>query len=176
MAQPSPAAYSGPQALPFSFRRLALQWAPPLVWMALILIASNDWLSAQETEGWLRRILVALFGPIPAMKLKLLHILARKAGHFFSYAVLAWLSYRSARASLQEATPPNAAWRFRAALYGLGFSLVTASLDEAHQAFTNLRSGTFADVLLDMSGALAALALIWFASKRKLRAAERSQS
>ncbi|MGH9601555.1 MAG: VanZ family protein [Terriglobales bacterium] len=143
--------------------------------MALILIASNDWLSANQTEGWLRRIIIALFGPVPVAKLHALHVLARKAGHVFSYAVLAWLSYRSARASLQDATLPNAAWRFRAGLYGLGFSLVTASLDEAHQAFTQTRTGSVWDIALDMAGSLAALALIWLASKRKRWAAARPQ-
>lgn len=132
--------------------------------MAAILLASNDWLSAQETEGWLRKILVAVFGPIPVARLKELHFLARKAGHVFSYAILAWLSYRSARASQPVATSASP-WRPRAALYGFAFAAATASLDELHQAFTLMRSGTLADVALDMAGAASALALIWLASK-----------
>ncbi|MGH9668725.1 MAG: VanZ family protein [Terriglobales bacterium] len=135
--------------------------------MALILLASNDWLSAARTEGWLQKLLVTLFGPIPAAKLKLLHILARKAGHVLSYAVLGWLSYRSARGPAAPGSAPDVAWRPRAALYALSFSLVTAALDEAHQFFTRTRTGSFRDVLLDMTGTLAALALLWFAAKRK---------
>jgi VanZ family protein len=136
--------------------------------MVAILLASNDWLSAQETEGLLRKVLVALFGPIPVAQIKELHLLARKAGHVFSYAILAWLSYRSARAS-QPVTTSASPWRPRAALYGFAFAAVTASLDELHQAFTQMRSGTLADVALDMAGAVLALGLLWLASKRTRR-------
>ncbi len=143
--------------------------------MAAILLASNDWLSADNTEGWLRRVLFSIFGPVPVAKLAKLHFLARKAGHLLSYAVLAWLSYRSARASLQDAARPSGGWHTRAALYGLGFTLTTASLDELHQAFTHSRTGAVADVLLDMSGAVLAFALIWIASLQKRKALELRQ-
>jgi VanZ family protein len=136
--------------------------------MAAILLASNDWLSSQETEGWLRRILVAIFGPISAAKLQALHFFARKAGHVLSYAVLAWLAYRSARASLQDRTTT---WLPRAALYALGFALATASLDEIHQSFTQTRTGTVEDVALDMAGSLAAITCIWMVSQWRRRRA-----
>ncbi|MCI0355618.1 MAG: VanZ family protein [Acidobacteria bacterium] len=131
--------------------------------MALILLASNDWLSATHTETWLQRILTAIFGPIPIAKLRLLHGVARKAGHVVSYFFLAWLSYRSARSTLQA----SRVWSGRAALHALGFSLATAVLDELRQLFTETRSGSPQDVALDMAGALLALAVLWMTSQSK---------
>jgi len=141
--------------------------------MAMILVASSDWLGAPQTEGWLRKILVALFGPIPVAKLHALHLLARKAGHVAAYAILSWLSYRSARGprpAAPDAPAPCKPWKLRAASCALGFSLLTAALDETRQVFTRTRSGSLQDVALDMAGALLALLLIWILSKRKRKA------
>ncbi len=131
--------------------------------MVLILLASSDPLGAPQTEGWLRMILAALFGALPERTLDLVHIVLRKAGHVAAYAVLGWLSYRSARGPLL-ATPE---WNRRAAVFALGFSFVTAALDELHQLLTRTRSGSVWDVALDMVGTLMALALIRWAVKRK---------
>ncbi len=155
-----------PRPAVFSLRRLAWQWAPPLLWMAMILAASSDWLGAQQTESWLRRILAALFGPVAAAKLHSLHLLARKAGHLVAYAILSCLSYRSALGP----RPAMPGWSLRAALYALGFSFVTAALDELHQLLTRTRSGSVSDVALDMAGALVALGWICMADRRKTRA------
>ena len=154
----------------FSLRQLARQWAPPLLWMIMILVASSDWLAASETEGLLRRILTALFGSIPDARFHLIHFVARKSGHAVAYAILTWLAYRSARGP----APAAPAWSWRPLLCALGFSFVTACLDEAHQVFTQARTGSAWDVALDMSGVLLALAVIWVASKRKAKAAAES--
>lgn len=140
-----------------------------MLWMIMILVASSDWLAASETEGLLRRILTALFGPIPDARFQLIHFAFRKAGHAVAYAVLTWLAYRSARGPALAAP----AWSRHPLLYALGFSFVTACLDEGHQVFTEARTGSAGDVLLDMTGALAALGLVWLAGKRKREAVAR---
>ncbi|MGH8458661.1 MAG: VanZ family protein [Nevskiales bacterium] len=131
--------------------------------MALILLASSDSLGAPRTESWLRRILAAIFGALPERTLDLIHILLRKAGHLAAYAILAWLSYRSARGPVAPAT----IWSRRAAVYALGFSLITAAFDELRQLLTETRSGSAWDVALDMAGALLALGIIRMVAKRK---------
>ena len=136
---------------------------PPVLWMVLILLASSDSLGAPKTEGWLRKILAAIFGALPAEKLHVLHILLRKAGHLVAYAILGGLSYRSARGPM----PATSWWSRRAAVYALGFSLATALLDELRQLLTETRSGSAWDVALDMAGALLPLAIIWVASPRQ---------
>ena len=136
--------------------------------MTLILLASSDSLGAPRTESWLRKILVALFGALPERTLDLIHILLRKAGHLAAYAILGWLSYRSARGPM---LPAATGWSRRAAVYALGFSLATAILDELHQVLTETRSGSAWDVALDMAGVLLALVVIRIASRRKAKAA-----
>ncbi len=138
--------------------------------MGLILLASSDSLGAPRTESWLRQILAAIFGALPAGKLDLLHILLRKTGHLVAYAVLGGLSYRSARSPM----PAMSWWSRRAAIYALGFSLATAVLDELRQLLTETRSGSAWDVALDMAGALLALAVIWIAGRRKSKTAATS--
>lgn len=171
-AEPTVAGESGalartvPPPASFSLRRQIWRWAPPVLWMALILLASSDSLGAPRTESWLRRILAAIFTTLPPEKLHILHILLRKAGHLAAYAVLGWLSYRSARGPFPAA--PH--WSRRAAVYALGFSLATAILDELHQVLTETRSGSAWDVALDMAGVLLAFAVIRVASRRKSKA------
>jgi VanZ family protein len=131
--------------------------------MVMILLASSDWLAASETAELLRKVLTALFGPIPDARFLLIHALVRKTGHAVAYAILSWLAYRSARGPV----PAAPAWTWRPALCALGLSLITAVLDEAHQVFTEARTGSALDVLLDMTGALLALALMWMVAKRK---------
>ena len=74
-----------------------------------------------------------------------LHWLVRKGGHVCEYAVLALLWRR--------AVGP-ASWRAPLAL-----AVLTAALDEAHQATTLTRGGSVTDVLLDAAAAAGALAV-----------------
>jgi len=89
-----------------------------------------------------------------------------------AYAILSWLSYRSARGpqpAAPDAPAPWKPWQLRAASCALGFSLLTAALDEIRQAFTRTRSGSLQDVALDMAGALLALLLIWIVARQRVK-------
>jgi len=77
-----------------------------------------------------------------------LHILVRKAGHFFAYFILAGLlTYGYQKSS-----------RLRPGLI-LALVFLYACTDEFHQVFVPGRSGEFRDVLIDTSGGLCFLAL-----------------
>jgi hypothetical protein len=115
------------------------------VWSAVIAWFSRDaWgtgATASLFEPWLR----ALLPWAAPEQIAGLHGLARKAGHVFEYAVLALLWRR--------ALGPEG-WRAP-----LGLAVLTAALDEAHQATTLTRGGSVADVLLDAAAAAGALAV-----------------
>jgi len=119
---------------------------PPLVWTALIAwFSAANW-SAAETGLLLLPLLHALVPWAGPEQLTAAHWLIRKAAHFVEYAVLAglWQWALAARGS------PG--WRG-----ALGLSVLTAALDEIHQSTTFTRTGSVADVILDSTGAAAAL-------------------
>ncbi len=111
--------------------RLAKLWLPVLIWAALILSASNDSFSSDESREWLE----VLFGrEFP----ELVNHAVRKAGHVFFYGVLGGLAFRADR-------------RVQGAL---GIVLLVATVDEYRQSLSMTRSGTGWDVLLDVCSAL----------------------
>ena len=134
----------------------ALRFLPPLAWSVLIAwFSSARWHGGATTplvETWLRALL-------PGATLEQIagaHWLLRKTGHVIEYAVLALL-WRRALAGANPAAP----WRWPLAL-----AVLTAGLDEAHQAFTPTREGRVADVLLDSGAAAAALGAATLGARR----------
>ena len=75
----------------------------------------------------------------------LFDLLVKKLGHFLAYAILALLVQRAWQ-------PGFVSWG-----WALGITAVYAISDELHQTFIPGRFGSFADVLIDTSGALTAL-------------------
>jgi VanZ family protein len=88
-----------------------------------------------------------------------LHAL-RKPAHVLEYAVLAVLLFRAFRMLSQGPLQTRV-------LTTLTVCLIWASLDEVHQSLVATRTGLAADVLWDMVGALAGLAVVAFASQRQ---------
>jgi len=134
----------------------ALRFLPPLAWSVLIAwFSSARWHGGATTpliEPWLRALLPwATLEQIAGA-----HWLLRKTGHVVEYAVLALL-WRRALAGADAAAP----WRWPLAL-----AVLTAGLDEAHQAFTPTREGRVADVLLDSGAAAAALGAATLGARR----------
>ncbi|MCW2961630.1 MAG: teicoplanin resistance protein VanZ [Thermoleophilia bacterium] len=89
----------------------------------------------------------------------LLDFVLRKVAHVGEYAVLAWLAWRVARRGGLEPTP--------AALAAWTFALAFAASDEWHQTFVAGRVGHPRDVLIDLVGASAALAVAWRHARTK---------
>jgi VanZ family protein len=134
----------------------------------LILLVGTSTFSSERTGQTLSYVLQLLHVPLryePGLN----HAL-RKTGHFFGYAVLSWLLFRAWRATLPsrglQPSPTEAnrrlewgtiiepAWRFRWALLAMVVTVLTASVDEAHQFFEPGRTSTVKDVLLDSMGGL----------------------
>jgi len=111
--------------------RLAKLWLPVLIWAALILSASNDSFSSDESREWLETLVGR---ELPDF----VNFAVRKAGHVFFYGVLGALAFRADRR----------------VLVALGVVLLVASVDEYRQSLSAARSGTPWDVLLDVCSAL----------------------
>jgi VanZ family protein len=135
----------------------ALRFLPPLVWTGCIGWFSSDAWSAARTGSLLLPLLKQLIPWAAPELIETLHWVIRKAAHLVEYAILALLWRRALAPSV--GTP---GWRLPLAL-----CVLTAALDELHQATTLTRGASAADVLLDSAGAAMALvALAPWRSKR----------
>jgi VanZ family protein len=123
-------------------------WFPVAIGIGVIALESTELLGSNHTSGPLRWFFEAIFGHIRNARWEVIHLLARKCGHFFGYGFIgvAWL-----RAWWM--TLPRSHFFTDAMLALLGTVLV-ASCDEWHQTFLPNRTGSAWDVLLDCCGAL----------------------
>jgi len=128
--------------------------------MAVMFVFSMDSFAAEHTGEVLWHVLSGLALHVTYEQYALLHFLTRKAAHLTEYAILAYLLLRAFRAGAAIA------WRWRWAIFSLLLVAVHAVLDEYHQAFTQYRTGSVSDSVLDMAGGLLALTLLWL-SRRK---------
>ena len=110
----------------------ALRFLPPLVWTGCIGWFSSDAWSAPRTGSWLIPLLHALLPWISPPQLDALHWLIRKSAHLVEYAILAglWLRALAPRSAAPGWGLPLAA------------SVLTAALDELHQATTLTRGAS----------------------------------
>lgn len=127
-------------------------WLPPIAWMIVVLSASSAEFSAANTGGLIAAALSWLVPGLPAHRIDLIHGVIRKLAHFTEYAILAVLWFRGLTRSAL-ARRPTAAW------IALLISVVCAIIDETHQSFVPSRTGSVRDIMLDSSGALAAI--VW---------------
>jgi len=122
----------------------------PLGWTLVIAWFSTSGWGATETGAFIVPVLRWLWPGAAPEQLVALHWLARKTAHATEYGVLAALWHRA----LATRAAPGV-WRTPLAL-----SVLTASLDELHQATTLTRTGSPADVLLDTAAAGAVLIVL----------------
>ena len=140
--------------------RFARYWLPALLWMALVLYASSDTFSADNTGSVLEAVLTAIFGPVQPHTFDLIHAFIRKSAHFTEYGILGLLwfrAWRGARSGHQWS------WAFAA----IGIALATAITDEVHQSFVPSRTGSPRDVLLDLVGAVTLQVVLWAMTKSR---------
>src|SRR5258707_14541360 len=118
-------------------QRTLTYWLPPILWTAVVLSASTDAFSSANTGGVLERIAVWLLGhPLAPAKLDALNFVGRKCAHLTEYGILSAFTFRA----LLNARP---SWHPRLAIVAIVISASVASIDEIHQTFTLLRTGTW---------------------------------
>jgi VanZ family protein len=151
---------AGPRPAPSNLVRRA--WIPALLWLAVIAWESTPLMSAENT-GHLLLAIARFFDPqITLAQLQLLNAVGRKIGHGVGYGILSLLMLRAwwATLTLPRSSPrlPSwsamlTTWSARPAGLALLSAAVVAGLDEWHQTFLPMRTGTIRDVALDTAAA-----------------------
>lgn len=139
-------------------RERAWRYAPLVLWMCLIFLASTGELSASNTSRIVRPLLLWLLPDISEARIALAHFLVRKAGHLTEYAILALLAARAFQGSFHEAL------RRRWFYLSLLLVIIYALTDEYHQSFVSSRTASIYDSLIDSAGGL--IALLWKAARK----------
>jgi VanZ family protein len=138
-------------------------WSPPIIWMSAIFFFSTDIFSGDNTGSLLRSIVEFIYPGVTPELFDLIHFCIRKAGHLTVYSILALLLFRAFRSGAA------ARWRLRWALSSMLVVFCYAALDEFHQSFTRHRTASVYDSMIDASGAVVTLVLLWlFRRKREL--------
>ena len=108
-----------------------------------------------QTSRFIRPLLEFLFPAAPEETLHLYHGYLRKFAHFAEYAILAFLALRA------FATSSSAAVQKYRYLLSLAVVVLIAAIDEANQGFSAARTGSAWDVLLDISGGIVMITVMW---------------
>ena len=142
--------------------RFVRYWMPAIVWMAIIFLGSTDMLSAEHTSRFLVPFLRWFDPQISLAALNAIQLGIRKLGHLTEYAILAMLFWRALRGGIR--------WQMKMSLLFLVAvlaSAIFAASDEFHQSFVPSRTGSPNDVMIDICGALAGLAICWAFARRR---------
>jgi VanZ family protein len=151
--------FSGDQRLNSSRSELWKVWLAAGLWLLLIAIESSNLLSSANTGHILYVILTFFFGPIDMDKFNFWHHIMRKTGHVLGYGILSVLLFRAWKATF----PDNyLTWSWRWTYLAFFGTALVATLDEWHQSYLPSRTGTYRDVILDSSAAIAAQLLLYF--------------
>ncbi len=131
-----------------------IRYAPLILWVAIIFTASSTAGASQNTSIIIRPLLEWLFPAAPAATLDIYHGYIRKCAHFTEYGVLAFFASRAFWSSSVQL--------LRRFWFIFAFLMVVliASVDEYNQSFNVLRTGSFYDTLIDVSGGLMMILLL----------------
>jgi VanZ family protein len=138
-------------------------WLPVILWMMVIFGASTNLGAPKNTSRIIGPVLHWLFPKIADETVERVQFVVRKSSHAIEYAILGLLFWRACREPNSE-TPRR--WSWRAAGFAILFCATYAATDEFHQTFVAARQGSPWDVLLDTSGAVAGMILLWLGGRR----------
>ena len=135
------------------FKEIYSEWIPLILWMGVIFLMSTDSFSFFKTSNYVVPLLQTLFPGLPLGAIHSIHVFIRKFGHFFEYAVLSLLWYRTLQSGEKQ-------WSTRLALLALVLSALYAATDEFHQTFVPSRGPSLIDVGIDSTGAACSLLVL----------------
>jgi VanZ family protein len=145
-------------------RRWLTHYAPLVVWIVVILGLGSSIGSMNETSRFIRPLLEFLFPTAAPETLTYVHGMIRKSAHFVEYAILSILAARAFGTIFR--TP---ILRF---LFAFLLVAMIASVDEYQQSFNPSRTSSPFDVLIDLSGGVAALLIFAAITARWRRSAK----
>lgn len=142
-------------------RNFVSKWVPVIAWMVLIFAGSTDAFSAEHTSRFLVPFLRWLNPHISFATIATINFTLRKIGHFTEYAILSALLWRALGGTVASTRTVTVA------AITLAISAILAASDEFHQSFVATRTASGNDVVIDICGAVVAIAICWlFASRR----------
>ncbi len=112
--------------------RKLISWTPAILWMVMIFTLSSR-------------------PAIQASNFDIIDFLLKKTAHFVEYFILVYLLAHALSSSFAHLS-----WR-RRLIISLCISIAYAASDEFHQTFVTGREGRIRDVIIDASGAVAAV-------------------
>ena len=141
------------------------RYLPLILWLGFISFASSGSFAASNTSRIIGPLVLWLFPNTSPETLLVIHMITRKVAHLTEYAILGFLAARAFRGS------PRPSLRSRWFIVSLVLIMAYALLDEYHQSFVPSRTASIYDSLIDMTGGLTALIIVWrrgwFASASK---------
>ena len=137
-------------------------WWPALLWGAVIFVASTDTFSNTHTASVFRAILHWFVPSLSNTAFETIHHFIRKSAHFTEYFIFYVLLYRGIRGSRNG-------WHWSWAFAAWFIAAAYAALDEVHQLFVPSRGASAWDSLLDSTGALVALLVLFLLHRRRSR-------
>jgi VanZ family protein len=136
-----------------------VKWLLVIVWMALIfLFSSQPGDTSEETSQFVIYIFNLLGLDLHSFFGNLADFIVRKCAHFTVYFVLYLLLYNALRERFTFK---------RALLFSLLAAFLYACSDEFHQSFVPGRGPAFKDVMIDTSGSMLGLLIIYIKTLRK---------
>jgi len=126
--------------------------------MLIIFSFSGDQLSNRRSSRIIGPIVHWLFPNMPPKTVDEIVFAVRKCAHGTEYAILVILLWRARNKPARRRSWP---WHWSEARIVLLLSVLYAVTDELHQAFVPNRQSSVVDVLIDSSGAVLGLILLW---------------
>jgi VanZ family protein len=135
-------------------RDALIRWLPLIAWMGVIFLFSSDSFSVARTSRFLGPFFRWLLPSALPETIEMCIVAVRKLAHAWEYGALALLAWRALGRSGVDGFRP---WIPGRAVRAWLIALVYAASDEWHQSFVPSRGAAVADVLIDATGAAAAL-------------------
>jgi VanZ family protein len=131
--------------LGWSRRHAVVAWLWVGACVTAILTFSGEGFSAAQTGSYLRPLLEWIFPDLSPRQLRDVHFAVRKLAHLTEYGVLAALSLRALRLTLDVSL-------LRVAGLALCIVLTVAGVDELRQSFLPSRGGSVVDIGINLVG------------------------
>lgn len=141
--------------------RIIFSWIILVIWMIFIFYMSAQPADISNSQsGFVIKLLKSIGIDSSGNNIGLLTTIVRKGAHFSEYAILGLLSYNVMK---------NYFTKKRARIVAVLIVFFYACSDEFHQLFVSGRAGKITDVIIDTSGGIFSVLVIWMINlKNKL--------